>query len=52
MAMVFHPRLYGKFIELKANLRKKKLLRTNQGFNFIGDSFSNGGNVRGSTQFR
>ena len=45
MRRLFHARLYGIFTEIQSNLRKSKLDRTNQGFNFIGDSFSNRDNV-------
>ena len=46
MTAVFHARLYGRFIEIQRNLRRKKLHRTNQGSNFLGGSFSNRDNVR------
>ena len=46
MTAVFHARLYGRFIEIQRNLRRKKLRRTNQGSNFLGGSFSNRDNVR------
>ena len=39
---VSHARSFSKFTEIKSNLRKKKLRRTNQGPNFLGSSFSNG----------
>ena len=45
MTTVFHIWPYGKFVEIQGNLRRKKLHRTNQGFNFLGDSFSNRDNV-------
>ena len=48
----FHARLYGRFIEIKSNLRKKKLHRTNQGSNLPGDSFSSSENVTNPIQFR
>ena len=51
MTSVFHARPHGRFIKIKSNLRLKKLHRTNQGFNFIGDSFSNRDNVRAPIQF-
>ena len=41
MPTVFHARLYGRFIEIYGNLRKKKLCRTNQGSSFLGGSFNN-----------
>ena len=34
MTTVFHTWLYGRFIEIQSNLRKKKLQRMNQGCNF------------------
>ena len=46
MATVFHIWLYGRFIEIQSNLRRKKLHRTNEGSNFLGGSFSNRDNVR------
>ena len=46
MTTIFHVRLYGKFIEIKRNFRRKKLDTTNQGFNFLGGNFSNEDNVR------
>ena len=52
MTTVFHTWLYGKFIEIQSNLRRKKLYRTNQGSNFLGGSFSNRDNVRAPIQFR
>ena len=33
---VNHARPYGRFIEIKSNLKRKKLHRTNQGYNFLG----------------
>ena len=52
MATVFHPRPYGRFIEIQSNLRRKKLHRTNQGSDFLGGSFSNRDNIRAPIQFR
>ena len=52
MTTVFHARSYGRFIELQSNLRREELHRANQGFNFLGDSFRNRGNVRAPVQFR
>ena len=52
MTTVFHAWLYGRFIEIHRNLKRKKLHRTNQGSNFLGGSFSNKGNVRDPIQFR
>ena len=46
MAKVFHTRLYGKFIEIKNNNRRKKLHRKNPGFNFCGGSFALPENVQ------
>ena len=44
--------VYGRFIEIPSNLRRKKLRRTNQGFNFLGGSFSNRNTVSALIQFR
>ena len=52
MTVAFHTWLYGRFIEIKSNLRRKKLHRMNQGSNFLGGSFSNRDNVRSPIQFR
>ena len=52
MVTVFHARLYGRFIEIQSNPRRRKLHRTNQGSNFLGGSFSNRDNVRAPNQFR
>ena len=52
MATVFHTIPYGRFIELKSNLRRNTLHRTNQGSNFLGGGFSNIDNVRAPTQFK
>ena len=49
---VFHAWLYGRFIEIRSNIRRKKLHRTNQGSNFLGGSFSNRDNIRAPIQFR
>ena len=43
---VFQVRPYGKYIEIQSNLRRKKLHRTNQEYNFLGGSFNNRDNVR------
>ena len=40
MTIVFHARVYGRFIEIQSNLRRKKLHRMNQGSNFLGGTFS------------
>ena len=50
MTTVFHAWLYGRFIEIQSNLRRKKLHRTNQGSNFLGGSFSNRVNARAPIQ--
>ena len=52
MTALLHTWPYGRFIEIKSNLRRKKLHRTNQGSNFLGGSFSNRDNVRAPIQFR
>ena len=46
MKTVFLGRSNGKFIEMQINIRRKKLNRRNQGFNFLEGSFSNRDNVR------
>ena len=51
MTTVFHVWPHGKFIEIQSNLRRKKLHRANQSFNFLGGSFSNRDNVRAPIQF-
>ena len=51
MTTVFHVWLYGRFKEIQSNIMRKKLHRTNQGSNFLGDSFSNRNNVRAPIQF-
>ena len=45
--------VYGKFIEIQSNLRRKKLHRTNEGSNFLRytNFLSNGDNVRALIQF-
>ena len=45
MTTVFYARPYGRFIEIKSNLKRKKLHRTKQSSNFLGGSFINGENV-------
>ena len=52
MTTVFHAWSYGRFIEIQSSLRRKKLYRTNQSSNFLGDSFSNRENVTPPLQFR
>ena len=45
--------LYGRFIEIQENLRRKKLHRTNhQGSNILRGSFSYQNKVNASIQFR
>ena len=41
MLTVFHARLHSRFTEIQSNLRRKKLQRTNQDYNFLRGSFSN-----------
>ena len=50
MTTVFHVKPSGAFIEIKSNLRRKKLCRTNWSSNFLGGSFSNRDNVRAPFQ--
>ena len=52
IATVYYVRPYGRFIEINSHLRGKKLHRTNQGFSFLGGSFSNRDNVRASIPCR
>ena len=47
MTTIFHARPYGRFMEVQSKLRRKKLHRTNQDSDFLGDSFSKGDNVTG-----
>ena len=42
----------GRFIKIKRNVMRKKIHRTNQGSNFLGDNFCNGDNVTAPIQFR
>ena len=49
---VFYIRPYGRFIEIKSNLRRKKPCRTNQSPHFLRAIFSNRGKVRPPIQFR
>ena len=42
---IFHARDYGRF-------RRKELIRTNQGCNFLGGFFKNKDNVRAPIQFK
>ena len=41
MTAIFHIRLYGRFIEIKSNLKRKKLYRKNHYSNFLGGSLTN-----------
>ena len=41
-----------RFIEIQRDLRKKKFHRTNQGFNFLGGSFSSKDSVRAPIRFK
>ena len=52
MINVFHAWPFGRFIETSSNLKRKKLHRMKQGFNFLGGSSSNRYNVRTTIQFR
>ena len=52
MTRVFHAWPYDRFIEIKSNLRRKKLHIMNQSSNFLGNSFGNRDNVRTPIQFR
>ena len=52
MTTVFHAWLYGGFIEIQSNPRRKKLHSTNQGFNFLGGTCSNRDDVTAPIQFR
>ena len=52
MTAVFYAWPYGRFIEIQSSISRKKLHRTNQGFNFLGGSFGNRDNVRAPIQFR
>ena len=37
---------YGRFIEIKSNVKRKKPHKTNEGSGFLEGGFSNGDNVR------
>ena len=52
MKAVFHAWPYSRFIELKSNLRRKKLNRTNQDSNFLVGGLSNRNNVSSPIQFK
>ena len=43
---LFHARPYDRFTEIKSNLMRNKLNRTNQGANFLRGSLRNRDNVR------
>ena len=47
MIKLFNVRPYGRFTEIKGNLR-----RTNQSSNFLGSSFNSIDNVKAPIQFR
>ena len=51
MTAVFHERLYGRYIEIQNNLRRKKLQRIIQGSNFFEDRFSKRDSARTPIQF-
>ena len=51
MTTIFHQRLYGRFLEIQSNLRRKKLHKVNQNSNFPGGSFGNRDNVKAPIQF-
>ena len=48
----FHARMYGRFIEIRGNLRGKKLHRANQDSNFLGSRFGDEAKIRAPTKFR
>ena len=52
MTTVFHARPCRRAIEIQSNLRRKKLHRTNQDFDFLRGNFSNRDNVRAPIQFK
>ena len=53
MTTVFCAWLYGRFIEIQSNLKRKKLHRTNQDSNSLGGRISNRDrDLRGSVHFR
>ena len=52
MTTVLHATTDGRFIKKNNNFTRKKLHRTNQGFNFPGGSLSKQDNVRAPIQFR
>ena len=48
---IFHAWLYGRFKEIKSNLRRNKLHRTSQSSNFLGGTFSDRDSVWAPIQF-
>ena len=50
--MNWYTWLYGIFIEIQRNLRRKRLHRTNQGSKFLADKFNNRDNIRPPIQFK
>ena len=52
MTTVFHARLYGRFIEIQSNFKRKKLHERNQDPHFLRDSYSNKKNVRSPIQIK
>ena len=46
------PRYGTRFIEIQSNLRRKKLYRMNQEFNFLGGTFGNTENIKVPIQFK
>ena len=45
MTTVFHRWLYGRFIEIQSNLRRKKVHRANKESNFFGGGFRRESNL-------
>ena len=52
MTRIYHAWPYGRFIEIKSNLRGKKIHTTILRSNFLGGSFSNRDNVRAPIKFK
>ena len=52
MTRIYHAWPYGRFIEIKSNLRGKKFHTTTLSSNFLGDSLSNRDNVRAPIKFK
>ena len=52
MKTVRHARRQGRFLEIKGNLKKKKIHITNPGSDFLGGSLSSRDNVRVPTKIR